>query len=178
MAVMHRIRIFHAFLALSVLGAYFSGEMGLVHAWLGYGVAVLILSRLIWALSGEPQLGLARFHPSFKDLHLKGIMTHPAISQVLLAGIAMSVIGATGTGIMMDKGRALQPSAISSFSLSGENAREGREGREDESGEMTEEAHEYLANLAIALVALHVLYLLTFRLPLARFMLFANKSRK
>jgi cytochrome b561 len=106
---------------------------------------------------------------------LKGIMTHPAISQVLLAGIAMSVIGATGTCIMMNKGRALQPSAISSFSLSGENAREGRE---DESGEMTEEAHEYLANLAIALVVLHVLYLLTFRLPLARFMLFANKSRK
>jgi cytochrome b len=175
MAVMHRIRIFHAFLALSVFGAYFSGEMGLVHAWLGYGVAVLILSRLIWALSGAPQLGLARFHPSFKDLHLKGIMTHPAISQVLLAGIAISVIGATGTGIMMDKGRALQPGAISSFSLSGENAREGRE---DESGEMTEEAHEYLANLAIALVALHVLYLLTFKLPLARFMLFANKSRK
>jgi cytochrome b len=175
MAVMHRIRIFHAFLALSVLGAYFSGEMGLVHAWLGYGVAALILFRLIWALSGAPQLGLARFHPSFRDLHLKGIMTNPMISRVLLAGIAISVIGATGTGIMMDKGRALQPSAISSFSLSGENAREGRE---DESGEMSEEAHEYLANLAIALVALHVLYLLTFKLPLARFMLFANKSRK
>jgi cytochrome b len=112
MAVMHRIRIFHSFLALTVLAAYFSAEMGLVHAWLGYGVAALIVFRLIWALSGAPQLGLARFHPSFKDLHLKGIMTHPAISQVLLAGIALSVIGATGTGIMMDKGRALQPSAL------------------------------------------------------------------
>ena len=175
MAVMHRIRIFHAFLALTVLAAYFSAEMGLVHAWLGYGVAALILFRLIWALSGAPQLGLARFHPSFKDLHLKGIMTHPAISQVLLAGIALSVIGATGTGIMMDKGRALQPTSISSFSLSGENEHEGRE---DESGEITEEAHEYLANLAIALVMLHVLYLLSFKLPLARFMLFANKSGK
>jgi cytochrome b len=157
------------------LAAYFSAEMGLVHAWLGYGVAALILFRLIWALSGAPQLGLARFHPSFKDLHLKGIMTHPAISQVLLAGIALSVIGATGTGIMMDKGRALQPSALSSFSLSDEN---GRERREDEFGEFNEEAHEYLANLAIALVVLHVLYLLSFKLPLARFMLFANKSGK
>jgi cytochrome b len=157
------------------LAAYFSAEMGLVHAWLGYGVAALILFRLIWALSGAPQLGLARFHPSFKDLHLKGIMTHPAISQVLLAGIALSVIGATGTGIMMDKGRALQPSALSSFSLSDEN---GRERREDESDEITEEMHEYLANLAIALVVLHVLYLLSFKLPLARFMLFANKSGK
>jgi cytochrome b len=173
MADMHRIRIFHSFLALTVLAAYFSAEMGLVHAWLGYGVAALILLRLIWALSGAPQLGLARFYPSFKDLHLKGIMTHPAISQVLLAGIALSVIGATGTGIMMEKGRALQPSALSSLSLSGEHESAGRE---DESGEMCEEAHEYLANLAIALVVLHVLYLLSFKRPLARFMLFANKT--
>ena len=175
MAVMHRIRIFHSFLALTVLAAYFSAEMGLVHAWLGYGVAALILLRLIWALSGAPQLGLARFYPSFKDLHLKGIMTHPAISQVLLAGIALSVIGATGTGIMMEKGRALQPSALSSLSLSGEHESAGRE---DESGEMYEEAHEYLANLAIAMVVLHVLYLLSFKWPLARFMLFANKTGK
>ncbi len=173
MADMHRIRIFHSFLALTVLAAYFSAEMGLVHAWLGYGVAALILLRLIWALSGAPQLGLARFYPSFKDLHLKGIMTHPAISQVLLAGIALSVIGATGTGIMMEKGRALQPSALSSLSLSGEHESAGRE---DESGEMYEEAHEYLANLAIAMVVLHVLYLLSFKWPLARFMLFANKT--
>jgi cytochrome b len=173
MADMHRIRIFHSFLALTVLAAYFSAEMGLVHAWLGYGVAALILLRLIWALSGAPQLGLARFYPSFKDLHLKGIMTHPAISQVLLAGIALSVIGATGTGIMMEKGRALQPSALSSLSLSGEHESAGRE---DESGEMYEEAHEYLANLAIAMVVLHVLYLLSFKRPLARFMLFANKT--
>ena len=175
MAVMHRIRIFHSVLALTVLAAYFSAEMGLVHAWLGYGVAVLIVFRLIWAVSGASQLGLARFHPSFKDLHLQGIMTHPVISQVLLAGIALSVIGATGTGIMMDKGRALQPSALSSFSLSGEHESAVRE---NESGEITEEAHEYLANLAIALVVLHVLYLLSFKRPLARFMLFANKSGK
>lgn len=63
MAVLNRIRIFHAFLALTVLAAYFSAEMGLIHAWLGYGVAALILFRLIWALSGAPQLGLERFSP-------------------------------------------------------------------------------------------------------------------
>jgi cytochrome b len=175
MAVMHRIRIFHAFLALTVLAAYFSAELGLIHAWLGYGVAALILFRLIWALSGVPQLGLERFYPSFKDLHLKAIMTNPVISRVLLAGIAISVIGATGTGILMDNGRALQPTSLSSFSLSGENESEGSEG---ESGEVYEEAHELLANLAIALVALHVLYLLAFKFPLARFMLFADKSNK
>ncbi len=180
MAVMHRIRIFHAFLALTVLAAYFSAETGLIHAWLGYGVAALIAIRLIWALSGAPQLGLERFYPSFKDLHLKGIATNPVISRMLLAGIAISIIGATGTGIMMDKGRAFQPTSLSSFSFSGENESEEheRKGGEDESGEAYEEAHELLANLAIAFVIMHVLYLLAFKRPLARFMLFANKSSK
>ena len=178
MAVLNRIRIFHAFLALTVLAAYFSAEMGLIHAWLGYGVAALILFRLIWALSGAPQLGLERFYPSFKDMHLKGFMTHPAISRTLLAGIALSVIGATGTGLLMDNGRALQPTSLSSFSFSGESEeREGAE-REDEAGEVYEEAYELLANLAIAFVIMHVLYLLSFKRPLARFMLFANKTSK
>lgn len=180
MAVMHRIRIFHAFLALTVLAAYFSAEMGIIHAWLGYGVAGFILFRLIWALSGVPQLGLERFYPSFKDLHLKGMATNPVISRVLLAGIAISVIGATGTGVLMDNGRSLQPTSLSSFSFSGENESEEHEGDEgeDESGEVYEEAHELLANLMLAFVIMHVLYLLAFKRPLARFMLFANKSGK
>lgn len=182
MAVMHRIRIFHAFLAITVLAAYFSAETGLIHAWLGYGVAALIAFRLIWALSGAPQLGLERFYPSFKDLHLKGIATHPAISRLLLACIALSVIGATGTGIMMDNGRSLQPASLSSLSFSAESEEseesEGNEEGEDESGEVYEEAHELLANLAMAFVVMHVLYLLAFKRPLARFMLFANKSAK
>jgi cytochrome b len=176
MAVMHRIRIFHAFLAITVLAAYFSAETGLIHAWLGYGVAALIAFRLIWALSGAPQLGLERFYPSFKDLHLKGIATHPAISRLLLACIALSVIGATGTGIIMDNGRSLQPASLSSLSFSAES--EESEESEDESGEAYEEAHELLANLAMAFVVMHVLYLLAFKRPLARFMLFANKSAK
>lgn len=85
------------------------------------------------------------------------------------------MIGATGTGVLMDNGRALQSTSLSSFSFSGENESEGSE---DESGEIYEEAHELLANLAIALVVTHGLYLLSFKLPVARFMLFANKSGK
>lgn len=178
MAVLHRIRIFHAFLALTVLAAYFSAEMGLIHAWLGYGVAALIVIRLIWALSGAPQLGLERFYPSFKDLHLKGFATHPAISRTLLAGIALSVIGTTGTGLVMDNGRALHPSSFSAYTLGSENDDFEETEREDEAEEVYEEAHEVLANLAIAFVILHVLYLLGFKRPLARFMLFANKKTK
>jgi len=174
MAVMRRIRLYHALLAITVLAAYFSAEAGIIHAWLGYLVAGLILFRLIWALSGVPQLGLERFYPSFKDMHLKGIATHPAISRTLLAGIAICTIGVTGTGIMMDSGRSLQQA---SFSASSFSEAEHDEGREERSGsdEALEEAHELLGNLVIAFVIMHVLYLLAFKRPLARFMIFANK---
>lgn len=179
MAVMHRIRVYHLFLAVTVLAAYFTAEAGIIHAWLGYGVATLVVFRLIWALSGVPQLGLERFYPSFKHMHLKGAMVHPAISRTLLAGIALSVVGTTGTGLVMDNGRSIQASSFSSSAFSGES--EQHEGREDEreegeTGEVLEEMHELLANLAMTFVAMHVLYLLAFKRPLARFMLFANKS--
>ena len=111
-------------------------------------------------------------------MHLKGFMTHPAISRTLLAGIAITVIGATGTGVLMDNGRALQPTSLSSFTFSGEGEEREEAGGESEAEEMYEELHELLANLAIAFVIFHVVYLLSFKRPLARFMLFANKSAK
>ncbi|AGK56908.1 cytochrome B561 [Hyphomicrobium denitrificans 1NES1] len=40
---------------------------GLIHAWLGYGVAAVIVLQLLWALSGERQVGLMRFYPSGKS---------------------------------------------------------------------------------------------------------------
>jgi len=70
MSMMHRLRVYHAFLAVLVLAAYVSVEWGLVHAWLGYGVAMVILFRLGLALTGAPQLGLMRFYPRFKGLQL------------------------------------------------------------------------------------------------------------
>lgn len=175
MAVMRRLRIFHAVLAIVVLAAYLSAETGILHAWLGYLVAGLIVFRLIWALSGAPQLGLARFYPSFKDLHLKGFATHPAISRVLLSGIAICTIGVTGTGLLMDNGQALQQPSFSAISFSEDEDDENGGEDENESGGVYEEAHELLGNLVIGFVSLHVLYLLAFKRPLARFMLFANK---
>ena len=64
MIMLNRIRLYHITLALLAMLAYFTGELGLIHAWLGYGVAAVILLRLIWALSGERQVGLSRFFPT------------------------------------------------------------------------------------------------------------------
>jgi hypothetical protein len=42
MNIMQRIRIYHATLAILAILAYLTGELGLVHAWLGYGVAIVL----------------------------------------------------------------------------------------------------------------------------------------
>lgn len=182
MLVMHRLRLFHAFLAIIVILAFVTGDDVAPHAWLGYGVAALILIRLIWALTGVPQLGLMRFYPQFEGLKLTNVMTHPAISRTLLFGIAACLIGVTATGIAMDRGRTIGLAdnvAISSAHASDDHAsdegggdQQGGRGEENE-GPLSE-VHEVLGNLLMMIVALHVSYLLLFKRPLARFMLFVD----
>ncbi len=113
---MSRLRAYHALLAVLVVAAYFSTEWGSAHVWLGYGVAAVIVLRLILALTGAPHLGLTRFYPHFQGLKLDNAFTHPAISRVLLVGIAACLIGVTGTGIAMDKGRAFTAASLANSS--------------------------------------------------------------
>lgn len=197
MNAMHRLRAYHALLALLVVFAFLSPEWGQVHSWLGYGVAAMILVRLILALTGAPQLGLMRFYPHFHGLKLGSVFTHPAISGALLLGIAICVIGVTGTGIALDKGRTFglgrtelgQQARPATPELpiirgggddeeeDGERRGGGGEGH-DEGGEAVEEVHEVLGNLLMVLVGGHVAYLLLFKRPLARFMLFLQPARR
>jgi cytochrome b len=180
MPVMTRLRAYHAVLAILVLATYFSTEWGAMHAWLGYGVAVAILVRVVLALTGASQLGLMRFYPQIHGLKLDNAFTHPAISRVLLLGIAVCLIGVTGTGIAMDQGRALKPASspvsapvLAQAERAGEGEGDEGEGREgDESGEESPlgDLHELFGNGLMLLVAGHVSYLLLFKRPLARFM--------
>jgi hypothetical protein len=107
MNVIKYLRLYHAALAITALLAYITGELGIIHAWLGYGVALIIVMRLIWAMSGVSQLGLSKFYPSFEGIKFNNALTHPAISRTLLSGIALSVIAVTITGIMMDEGKSI-----------------------------------------------------------------------
>ncbi len=176
MTTLSRLRIFHACLASLAIGAYATGEAGIIHSWLGYCVAAFILLRLIWAAAGEAQLGLGKFYPHFEGLKLGNLATHPAISRTLLSGIALCLIGVTMTGIWMDQGKAVGfgPSPPAAYQLNHDDE-EGYEGEE-----VVEEVHEAFANALVAFVALHILYLLAFKRPLALFMLFirAPKRRK
>jgi cytochrome b len=135
-------------LAILALLAFVTGEWGIIHIWLGYGVGAVIIFRLLWAFYGHKQLGLSRFYPDFAGINVSNLMTHPAISKIFLLGIALSVILTTGTGILLDN--------------TGNH------------NHFLKETHEFFANLMLIFVGLHVIYLLLFKISLARFMLFMN----
>jgi len=184
---MHRLRAYHALLVVLAIAAYATGEMGLVHAWLGYAVSVVLIGRVLWAMMGVPQLGLMRFYPQFAGLKLGNAMTHPAISRTLLLGIATCLIGVSGTGIILDRGRAVGLVAGSAVRVAiAEDSTDkqvksatakAKNEREESEGAMLE-LHEFLANLLVGLVILHVAYLLLFMWPLARFMLFLDGAKR
>ncbi|MDO8289702.1 MAG: cytochrome b/b6 domain-containing protein [Parvibaculum sp.] len=170
MAIMSRIRIYHAFLAVLSILAYMTGELGIVHAWLGYGVATVIAFRLLWALSGERQVGLMRFYPSFDGLNLGNAVTHPAITKIFMLGIALSLLAVTTTGIAMDRGKAVGLANASLSTLAYADSDGHEKNRGDESA--LSEVHEFFANFLMLFVGLHVTYLLLFKRTLAKFMLF------
>lgn len=187
MSVMNRVRLYHATLAILALLAYLTGEIDPIHAWLGYSVAAIIVLRLLWAVAGERQAGLMRFYPKFDGLKLKTAATHPAISRVLMLGIALSLLTIVGTGIAMDQGRALglNVSGAERAGISAERSErhgdrhEGdrEHGEEHEDGPLSE-VHETAVNILLLFVLLHVTYLLTFKRPLAKFMLFLPVAGK
>jgi cytochrome b len=177
MSVMQGLRAYHAALGLLVIAAFLTGEAGTIHLVLGYAVAVILGGRVLAAFSGVRPLGLSRFYPQFEGLKLDNAFTHPAISKALLAGIAATLILATASGIALDRGRANGPVAavaITTTQPSVEARRGEREhdrGGENEGGALGH-LHEGVSNALMLLVALHVCYLLLFKRPLARFMLF------
>lgn len=176
MSIIHRIRIYHATLAILSILAYLSGDFGLVHSWLGYGVAAIIALRLLWALSGNPHVGLMRFYPSFEGLNLSNTFTHPAITKILMLGIALSLMAATVTGIAMDKGKSIGMANAELVSLA--YADDDKDNNKEQSfiDEALEETHEFFSNLLLLFVGLHASYLFLFKRPLAKFMIFAPKN--
>lgn len=175
MALMHKIRVYHAALAVLTILAYLSGDFGLVHDWLGYGVAAIICFRLLWALFNPRQLGLNRFYPEFDGLRFDNAFRHPAISKALILGIAVSLIGATLTGVAMDGGRAIGLAGIAVVAPAHANG-EGDE-RNGNGSEFLEEIHESFSNLVILFILLHASYLLLFKRPMARFMLYRDRRK-
>ncbi|MBT5943647.1 MAG: cytochrome b/b6 domain-containing protein [Rhodospirillaceae bacterium] len=146
MSLMHKIRWYHAVLAVTTLLAYFTGDFGFIHDWLGYGVGVIIVLRLGWAVFNPRQLGLNRFYPVFDGIEWTNAITHPAISKTLILAVAVSVILATVTGLL---------TLI-------------------DGGEIFDDFHEGVSSVVIWAVVMHGGYLYLIKRPLARFMLYRD----
>ena len=185
------LRIYHLVLAISVIAAYLLGEGdGILHAWVGYGVAALLAIRLAIGLVPRTALSLRRLIPSLARPPLGQTgLRHPAISRTLVLAILLATTGAAATGILMDRGGTLKqqsiredaflfqliPSAVANEAEADHGERgEEQEGKEAEEGPLGE-LHELFAHLILPLVGLHVAYLLMFRFDMARFMLFRER---
>lgn len=177
MNIIKTLRAYHGALAIGALLAYLTGEFGLLHAWLGYGVALIIIFRLLLALGGAPQLGLSKFYPSFEGLNVRNAFTHPAISKVLLFGIALSIVFVTITGIMIDQGKAIGLANVDIVTPALADDDGEYEGESEEEGGSIGEAHEFFANIMLLFVGMHVTYLFLFKRPLALYMLFIQKKK-
>ena len=177
MNIIKTLRLYHAALATSALLAYVTGELGLIHAWLGYGVALIIIFRLLLALNTAPQLGLSKFYPSFEGLNTNNAFTHPAISKVLLLGIAISAILVTITGIMIDQGNSISLSNVDIVTPALADDDDEYKGKNERENEFIGEAHEFFANIMLLFFGMHVAYLFLFKRPLALYMLFIQKKK-
>jgi cytochrome b len=175
MSLIHKIRGYHASLGILAILAFLTGDFGLVHDWIGYGVALIIVFRLLWAVFNPRQLGLNRFYPDFDGLRFDNAFRHPAVSKALILGIVVTVTGATVTGVLLDGGNAIGLAEVSAVSPAYANGDDGRAENGSSEDEVLEEVHELFSNLMILFVILHAGYLLLFKRPLARFMLFRDK---
>ena len=174
MSLFHKIRLYHAALALLVTAAYLTGgELEDTHVWLGYAVATVILFRVLWAAAGPRQLGISRLFPDLMELAKVRRLNHPMISRTLLAGIVVTLLLATGTGLLMEPPPIGQVAAeVSIAPAFADDDRDREHDRDGKENEVLEEVHETTANLLVLFVALHVTYLLAFKRPMALFMLF------
>lgn len=190
---MKSLRFYHLLLAAGCLLAWFTAEeLGLVHAWTGYVVALLIVLRLGLGLIGKSGFQFRRLIPQAGGHGAQ----KPAISAVLSLALLVAVSGTATTGILMDKGGTLTGNSIRAHDDERSESDEGNEAaakpatllglapsvraEDGDRGEREEgllgEVHETLGNLILPLAILHALYLLIFRFQTARFMLFVPRK--
>jgi len=188
MNIYRKLRLYHAMLASAALAAYATGEGGLVHAWIGYMLAGIILFRLAWGLYGPNQLAVGRFLPDLASLLRIRSANHPAIARVLLGGVVASLLLVVGTGIALHQTtslklvaeaktvpvpriefRAHEASRMHGAAIQGVSKTDDNDG--DEDGWLGE-LHGFSANLMLLFVGLHVSYMIMLRRPLAMFMMF------
>jgi len=181
------IRIFHWSLVAGFAIAYLSGdEEGVLHAYSGYVVGILIALRLLWGFVGSKYARFSQFlySPGEVIQYLKGLRSgkpehylghNPAGSWMIFALIAsivvttvtgLQVYGIEGQGPLAESqsgGTAITAAIAADTSFirdasadSDDDDADEERGIDQEEEEEWEEIHEFFANLTLLLVIIHI----------------------
>ncbi len=144
---------------------------------------MVIIIRIIWAFTGDQQVSLNRFNPSCLGINLSNFFTHPLISKILMLLIAICLIGVCVTGLIMDKGRAIDFVDLKIFTNSfasqdrDDHHKNRHENKDDNDENLLSETHELFANLMLLIDVINVAYLFLFKRYMAKFMLFIPNKK-
>jgi 3-ketosteroid 9alpha-monooxygenase subunit B len=155
-AAFNRFRLFHWLLAGFFIAVYLSGDATeLLHIWLGYGLIVLLVARLLIAplrLRGFPKLLPPKAERRKPSLSAVGTwLTFGALASFALASVIG--LGMVDNGDVLAALPGVGPDLFGAASDLDFVAWLGD----------AEEVHEFFANLGLWLIALHIGYVLLFR---------------
>ena len=160
------VRIFHWLLVLLFASAYLTaGNIDAVHVWSGYGIAILVLLRLLWGFVGPrrarfsdfvtgPFAGLAYLSAMIRGRGPRFLGHSPAGGLMVVALLVM-LAGTVGLGMSLLAQRAgAGPLAPFITQVQRPVNPDGSLGRRPPS--VLKEAHEAFANITLGLIILHI----------------------
>lgn len=166
------VRLFHWLLAACFVVAYVSeGEPLWLHSWTGYVIAILIVLRVIWGVTGPQHARFVDFvyRPGSVLGYLRGLFTgkakrylgHSPAGGAMVVALLVSLAGTAATGMALHAVRndagplaGLFVAPAADRAITDDSAKDGRRPRRP--GRALKEVHEIFANLTLILVLAHL----------------------
>lgn len=165
------VRVFHWSLVLAFVVAYLSGEGEIMtlHSYAGYGIAGLVVVRLLWGFIGPRHARFSDFvfRPATVIAYLKDLavlrarryLGHNPAGGVMVLALLVALSLTTLTGHLVYEGEAAEHSAAVTTMQYGGGHDEDDGAEEGEGGvvhEILEELHEFFSHLTLLLVVVHI----------------------
>lgn len=172
MSVFSKLRAYHATLAILAIAAYLTAELGLIHNWIGYTLAAVLLARLTVLVVAPRFMAPPHWLLRRSDFTLAEGLGSPLLGKLVLAAIVGCLVIVTASGIAMERGwpSAQGSAGLITTALADDDIDEG------ERNEFVSEIHEGAANMLFVFVAFHIAYLMWFRRRYALSMIFVSPS--
>jgi len=157
------VRSFHWCLVVFFGLCYLTGdEFDLLHAYLGYGILILLGIRIIWGLIGTKYARFTDFIYGWKSVreYFKGLMTwrpraylgHNPVGGWMVVLLLLLMLFTCWTGL-----EAYGEQGYGPFAQKFSGAPDAHEsGKRDDANELWSELHEVLADITLFLVIVHI----------------------